>query len=354
MRFHLVGLPHSQVTSEFSSCAYTDKLRKFTLMMTARGHEVILYAGERAEVPPTELVTCFTEADRLAHVGKKHYTQALWSSRAEGWKRLNENAIREIGKRLQPDDFILLSGSVAHKPVADAFPDEICVEYGIGYNRTFAKYRVFESYAWMHMIYGSQSERGDPFKANGHWFDAVIPGPVDMSQFPTRDDGEGYYLFIGRMIGRKGFQIAIDVCRELGETLVLAGPGKAPAGARHVGEVGPKVRAHLMAGAKAVFVPTTYVEPYGTVVAESMACGTPVITTDWGAFTETVQHGVTGFRCRTLAEFIEAARRAPDLDRKAIRDYAIRRFSMDTVATMYEDYFKRLSLLRGEGWYTRA
>ena len=353
MRFHLVGLPHSQVTSEFSSCAYTDKLRKFTLMMTARGHEVILYAGDRVEVPPTELVTCFTEADRVAHVGDRHYTDTVWSSAAPGWQRLNQTAIREIGKRLRPDDFILLSGGVPHKPIADAFPEAISVEYGIGYNRTFAKYRVFESYAWMHMIYGAQSN-GDPFTANGHWFDAVIPGPVDMSQFPTRDDGEGYYLFIGRLGGRKGYEIAIDVCRELGERLVVAGPGEAPPGVRHVGVVGPKVRAHLMAGAKAVFVPTIYVEPYGTVVVEAMASGAPVITTDWGAFTETVQHGVTGFRCRTLAEFIEAARKAPELDRMAIRDYAIQRFSLETVATMYEDYFRRLDLLRGDGWYTKA
>jgi glycosyltransferase involved in cell wall biosynthesis len=353
MRFHLVGLPHSQATSEFSACAFTDKLRKFTLMKMARGHEVILYGGDRVEVPPTELVTCFTEADRVAHVGDRHYTATVWSADAPAWHRLNANAIREIGKRLRPDDFILLSGGVPHKPIADAFPDAISVEYGIGYNRTFAKYRVFESYAWMHMIYGAQSN-GDPFTANGRWFDAVIPGPVDMAQFPTRDDGEGYYLFIGRLVGRKGYEIAIDVCRELGERLVVAGPGEAPPGVRHVGVVGPKVRAHLMAGAKAVFVPTIYVEPYGTVVAEAMASGAPVITTDWGAFTETVQHGITGFRCRTLAEFIEAARRAPQLDRAAIRDYAIRRFSLETVAGMYEDYFNRLALLRGDGWYAKG
>lgn len=352
MRFHLVGLPHSQATSAFSACAYTDKLRKFTKMMTARGHEVLLYGGEEAEAPPTELIPCFTEAERREHVGDRHYTNTSWTSAAPGWQRLNRNAIREIGKRLRPDDFILLSGGVPHQPVGEAFPEAIAVEYGIGYNRTFARYRVFESYAWMHMIYGAQSN-GDPFTANGHWFDAVIPGPVDMAQFPTRDDGEGYYLFIGRLVGRKGYEIAIDVCRELGEKLVVAGPGEAPEGVRHVGVVGPKVRAHLMAGAKAVFVPTIYVEPYGTVVVEAMASGTPVITTDWGAFTETVQQGVTGYRCRTFGEFLRAARQAPNLDRRAIRDYAIERFSLETVAGMYEDYFRRLSLLRGEGWATK-
>lgn len=353
MRFHLVGLPHSQVTSDFSACAFTEKLRKFCVMMTARGHEVLLYAGDRTEAPCDELITCFTEAERLEHVGERHYTNAVWNSSAPGWKRLNENAIREIKKRARPHDFVCISGGIPHKPIGEALPDMRVVEYGIGYNRTFAKYRVFESYAWMHMVYGAQSN-GDPFTADGHWFDAVIPGSVEMAQFPTREDGEGYYLFIGRLVGRKGYEIAVDVCRELGERLVVAGPGEPIPGVRHVGVVGPKVRAHLMAGAKAVFVPTIYVEPFGTVVIEAMACGTPVITTDWGAFPETVQQGVTGFRCRYFGEFLRAAQLAPTLDRAAIRNYTAARYSLEAVGALYEDYFKRLSLLWQDGWYARA
>ena len=112
MRFHLVGLPHSQVTSDFSSCAFTEKLRKFTVMMKARGHEVLLYAGDRTEAPCDELIPCFTEAERLEHVGERHYTNAVWSSAAPGWRRLNENAIREIRKRARPRDFVCISGGI--------------------------------------------------------------------------------------------------------------------------------------------------------------------------------------------------------------------------------------------------
>src|SRR5690606_17383555 len=131
-----------------------DKLRKFTIMMKARGHEVLLYAGDRTEAPCDELITCFTEADRLEHLGDRHYSNAVWSARAPGWQRLNENAIREIRKRARPRDFVCISGGIPHKPIGDALTDMRIVEYGIGYNRTFAKYRVFESYGWMHMMYG--------------------------------------------------------------------------------------------------------------------------------------------------------------------------------------------------------
>ncbi len=84
------------------------------------------------------------------------------------------------------------------------------------------------------------------------------------------------------------------------------------------------------------------------------ACGTPVITTDWGAFTETVVEGVTGFRCRNVEEFILATQNVKNLDRQAIRDRAISLYSVDVIAKQYEKYFHRLETLWGDGWYTEG
>ncbi|HEY8359352.1 MAG TPA: glycosyltransferase, partial [Ramlibacter sp.] len=375
MRFHVVALPHTHVTSAFASCAFSQKVLRFCQMMTGLGHEVFLYAGEQNDAPVAEHIVCVSEADRAVLVGDRHYTAADWGH--PGWHTFNSKVIDEMGSRLQQKDFICLIGGYAQKPIADAFPNHISVEFGIGYAGTFAKFRVFESYAWMHMVYGAQAGSAD--RADGNWYDAVIPNQVDGALFPdpeirepqhggagmrgplgprtmpdgaevwpskaeedaaraeerlsnrihdisckqcrewiakSRSEENDYYLYVGRLIDRKGYRIAQEVCESLGKRLVLAGPGEHHGYGEFVGEVGPYHRYRLMSGAIALFAPTIYVEPFGTVHIEAMACGTPVISTDWGVFTETIEQGVNGFRCRDFSEFCNAANKVKDLDRQ--------------------------------------
>ena len=348
MRFHVVSLPHTQVTKSFANCAYTEKVRRFCIMMTGLGHEVILYAGEQVEASVTELVTCIYEDQREAACAGGHYTSASFDINLPHWQIFNTNVIREMKQRLQPTDFICLIGGWAHKPVADAFPEHMSVEFGVGYGGVFSKYRVFESYAWMHSIYAGYQ---NPTTVDGHFYDAVIPGYLEPEMFPLGNHDGDYYLFMGRLIERKGYQIAQEVCERLGKRLILAGPGTGSGYGEFVGAVGPEKRAELMGGAIATFAPTLYIEPFGNVVIEAQACGTPTLTTDWGAFTETNIDGVTGFRCRTLGEFMWAATQAANLDHKAIRQHAVSKYSLDVIAKKYEDYFTRLLTLWGEGWY---
>lgn len=352
MRFHVVGLPHVQVTAAFPSCAFTGKVRRFCQMMIGLGHEVVLYAGEENDAPCSEHVVCISENKRRRMLAGRHYSEVDWSH--PYWSGFNARVIEAMEERLQERDFICLIGGSNHKPIADAFPGHLSVEFGIGYPGTFAKYRVFESYSWMHMVYGA--EAGDPGRADGRWFDAVIPNQVDDGLYDLPKERGDYALYLGRLIDRKGFRIAQEVCQAKGVELILAGPGDARGNGygRFVGEVDAKTRATLMAGARAQFVPTQYVEPFGAVIIEALACGTPVITTDWGAFVETVQNGVNGFRCRSFAEFCEAWDRAGDLDNARIRADALSRYSMASIAPVYDAYFNRLATLFGEGWYQQA
>ncbi len=348
MRFHVVALPHTQVTKDFTSCAFTEKVRRFCIMMTDLGHEVILYAGEKNEAPVTEHVVCISESMRAVAVGDKHYTTASFDTNLPHWQVFNATVINKMRERLEPKDFICLIGGYAHKPIADAFPNHTSVEFGIGYGGTFAKYRVFESYAWMHSIYAGHT---NPTAVDGGFFDAVIPGYLEPEMFPAGDGDGDYYFFIGRIIDRKGYRIAQEVCERLGKRLILAGPGDGTGYGEFIGNVGPEERAELMGGAIALFAPTLYIEPFGNIAIEAQVCGTPTITTDWGAFTETNINGVTGYRCRTLADFVRAAEDVKSLDRAAIRQHAIERYSLEIVGKQYEDYFTRLLTLWDDGWY---
>lgn len=345
MRFHVVGLPHTQTTKAYLACAYTQKVRGFCRMMRERGHAVFLYAGEENDAPCDEHVVCISEAARAAAVGLAHYTQAPFDAGMPHWRDFNNRAIAAIRARMRPDDFLcLIAGD--HEPIADAVPELVCVEFGIGYGRTFARFRVWESYAWMHTVYGQQQ---GAVAANGHAQDAVIPGWFDPDDFPFEAEKSTYFLFVGRLIPRKGYMIAVEACRRLGARVVLAGPGKPPPDCTHVGVVDARQRGLLMSRAKALFVPTIYVEPFGTVAIEAMACGTPVITSDWGAFTETVTHGVTGFRCRTVEQFVEAAERVGELDPRTIHETAMRTWSMAVIAPRYEEYFERVAAMHAGG-----
>lgn len=316
--------------------------------MTSLGHEVYLYAGEQVEAPVTKLITCISEERRAQAVGNSHYTQASFDTNALHWRIFNTNVIRLMQSHLQERDFICLIGGSAHKEIADKYPNHISVEFGVGYGGVFSKYRVFESYAWMHSIYAGWK---NPTTADGQFFDTVIPGYLEPEMFPLGKGDGDYYLYLGRLIERKGFNIAQEVCERLGKRLILAGPGEHKGYGEFVGSVGPEQRAELIGGAIAMFAPTIYVEPFGNVVIEAQACGTPTITTDWGAFTETNINGFTGFRCRTLQEFMDAAENVKTLDRAEIRKHAINNYSLEVIAKRYEDYFNTLSTLWDDGWY---
>ena len=319
-------------------------------MMKSRGHTVFLYGGEQNEAPCDEHVACVSEADRAVHVGGEHFTSASFDYSLPFWKNANAKMAAEIAKRAEQKDFLCIIGGYAQKQIADALPHMMAVEFGVGYGGSFSQYRVFESYAWMHLCYGA-AKGGDPHGVDGNWWDTVIPGYLDPDQFPFSAEKDDYYLFIGRLVDRKGYRIAADVCFDLGKKLIVAGQGTPPIGTEYVGVVDPVARGKLMSRAKAVFVPTIYIEPFGNVNIEAQACGTPVITTDWGAFTETVVDGMTGFRCRTFGEFKRAALEAENLDPYSIRDRAVSKYSLGVIGKRYEDYFTRLLHLWDDGWY---
>ena len=357
LRFHLLGLAHLETNKSNCACAYTQKVVKLAEMLKKNGHTVFFYGVEGSVINCDELVEVSTQAVLRAAYGDydrstnffKHDPNDL----AHGF--FNMNAIEAINARKQEQDILLCPMGNYQKPISDAVK-LLTVEPGIGYSGVFSSLRVFESYAWMHFVYGLMKND------NGVWYDAVIPNYFDPADFPFKAEKQDYLLYFGRIINRKGVQAASEIAKATGNQLYIVGQGSLdnPAEGLELSKekhiiyrpaVGPQERAELLSNAKAVLMPTLYLEPFGGVNVEAQLCGTPVKTTDWGAFPETVLHGVTGYRCRVFEEFCWAVNNIHSISPQACRAWAEQNYSMDRIGKMYEEYFQRVNRLYAKGWY---
>jgi len=395
MRFHVLGLDHLPTLYEITSCAFTQKNLKLLKMLLSKGHDVIFYCAEGSERNirfgnsaeanthgNLELVEAASKQLCIETYGeydwkKEHFRTAPLDGKAnKSRETFNRNCIEHINSIKKDDDFLLCTQGTWHKPIASEVNLKLTCESGIGYRGVFADIRVFESYAWMHTIYGIFAGSGNNKFEDGQWWDAVIPNAFEIDEFPfvqtpgrtkpleqNGETYEDYYLYIGRITQRKGVELVIQLAEQTGKKIIVAGQGgieqdlfrtSVPENLISLGAVGAEDRATLMGNAHAVLMPTYYIEPFGGVNVEAQLCGTPVITTDWGVFNETVQHGVTGYRCRIFEEFKFAMELAKGLDRKKIRQWAQTNYSTERIADMYDHYFNMLHCYSQEGgWYTK-
>lgn len=185
----------------------------------------------------------------------------------------------------------------------------------------------------------------------------VIHHGIDASAFPLGDGGGGYCLFLGRMNPDKGAQRAALAARKAGVPLVMAGKCREPwehqffdheiapfldDEIRYVGEVPHDEKVRLLANASCTLFPIRWNEPFGLVMVESLACGTPVLAFREGAAPEVIEHGRTGFICddeTDMAEYIVAAR---DLDRASCRAAVEGYFSMERCVLEHLELFDQV------------
>jgi glycosyltransferase involved in cell wall biosynthesis len=355
MRFHCLGLPHTVTNKEYIACAYTQKVLKFCKMMKALGHEIIHYGHEDSAVDCHEHVTVTTNKDLEIAYGSYDWRKNFFKFDVNdhAYQTFYKNAIREIGLRKQPNDFILPFWGSGVRPICDAHQhDMIVVEPGIGYaGGHWARWKVFESYAIYHAYYGMDGVG----TCKQDWYDVVIPNYFDPEEFEFNDNKSDYFLYLGRVYDGKGVNIAIEASQIAGVPLVIAGQKEdgyqLPDHVTYVGYAGVELRKRLMKNAKASFLPSMYVEPFGGVQIENLMCGTPTITTDWGAFSENNLHGITGYRCRTMGDFVEAVKNINSIKPENCRKWGMN-FSLDKVSMMYDKYFNDvLNVYTGKGWY---
>lgn len=354
MRFHVLGLPHTVSSKEFNACAYTQKVVKFCKMMKARGHYIIHYGHEDSNVICDEHVTVLTNEDFKISYGDHDWRNKFFKFdiNDHAYQTFYKNAIHEVGKRKQSLDFILPFWGSGVRAICDAHPDIITVEPGIGYaGGHWARWKVFESYAIYHAYCGLRNVG----ECRQDWYDVVIPNYFDIDDFEYCDKKGDYFLYMGRVYNGKGVNVAIQATEKAGVKLIVAGQKEEgynlPPHVEYIGYADVNTRKELMKKAKASFLPSMYVEPFGGVQIENLLSGTPTITTDWGSFAENNLHGITGYRCRTMGDFIQAIKRIDEIKPINCRTWG-ENFTLEKVAPMYEKYFEDvLDVYRGSGWY---
>ena len=373
-RFHLLGLVHLPQSPEYMACAFTQKNLKMARMLRSLGHEVIFYGSEGSDVECDQFVQTHTLADIRADYGEgddrfaigydwhfRDFKHDFNTARNPSTLKFNQAVIDHINATKRPDDFLLLGMGQYQKPIADAVKLYLTCEYGIGYRGSIPQgsFRAFESAYLQNYTYGSENRGAD---INGNYYDRVIPNYFDPDDIEFSEEKGDYYLFVGRLIKRKGIMTAYLATKAIGAKLIIAGQNGI-IGAdgslgtfygdfvmphdsdwEYLGFVDVERRKPLMAHAIATFVPTEYMEAFAGVHVESMLSGTPVITTNFSVFPHTFEDGVGGYHCNTLDDFVWAAEAVKNLNPHEVRAHA-EKYLMDNVRWEFERWFDDLHQL---------
>ncbi|MBW3575051.1 MAG: glycosyltransferase family 4 protein [Actinobacteria bacterium] len=302
----------------------------------AAGHEVLLFTTGDSTCPvPRQWVLDRSEHLRMGAVVPelRHVVHAYEAAR--GFDIVHDHTLAGPVYAQRFDDVNVVTTN--HGPFNDELLDI---------------YRVIAPAASIIAISHSQASYAD-----GLPIARVIHHGIDVAEFPVGDGNGGYFLFLGRMAPDKGARRAARIARQAGVRLLIAAKMREPLELEYfdgqvrpllggdvefVGEVGGQQKLDLLAGARALLNPIRWVEPFGLVMIEALACGTPVLTYRQGAAPEIVDHGVTGFLCDVHDEMAEAIHRVDELDRRACRAAVEERFSTERMVADHLDLFDSL------------
>ena len=192
---------------------------------------------------------------------------------------------------------------------------------------------------------------------------ATVHNGLDLTAYDqVPHDPDGYLAFVGRIAEEKGPVTAIEVARRTGLPLRIAAKVDPADEEYHqrevaplmgpdvdfVGEIEEDQKPGFYAGARATLFPSDWPEPFGLVMIESLAAGTPVVALRRGSVPEIIDHGVTGFICEDLEEMVTATERITEIDPEECRR-AAQRFTGQAMCDGYEQVYERLIRERSEG-----
>jgi glycosyltransferase involved in cell wall biosynthesis len=263
------------------------------------------------------------------------------------------DVVDEMAEQGDPFDVLHDHCGFTAVALADRIPIPLIHTLHGPFNRdTGAFYREHSEDAWLVAISEAQRDSAP----RGVRIAGVVPNPIEVADWPLETDKNGYVLWMGRFADDKGAHRAIAAAREADVPLVLAGPvqpGQEPYfeqeiephvdgdRVRYAGEVGGAEKQKLFAKARALLMPIRWNEPFGMVMVEALACGTPVIAFPEGAASEIVQDKLNGYLVDDEESMAAAIADLDKIDPEACRESAASRFSPEIVADGYVQIYRR-------------
>ena len=305
--------------------------------LAARGHDVTLFASG-GSVTKAKLDSVFDPAPGPTKIGDT-YLEVLHAF----------HAYQQAGEFDVVHDH---SGMVGLAIAASAGIKVVHTVHGPLIDDAMKWYRMVSGGVNFVAISDSQKKPGPDLS----WAGRVYNG-IPVERYPFREDKEDFLLFVGRVNREKGPEVAVEVAKRAGSRLVMAVAIKekfeqeywdvnvAPnlSGEEEIlGEITVEEKADLMSRARAVLFPIQWEEPFGLVMAEANACGTPVLAFPRGAAPEVIADGETGFMCTDVNEMVTAIARVGEIDPHACRARVEKMFSATAMTAGYEDVYRKV------------
>lgn len=206
----------------------------------------------------------------------------------------------------------------------------------------------------LHVVAISEYQRSVMPELN---YAGVVYNGINLSEYQLRSDKEDYLLFLGRMSPQKGVHLAVEAAKRLNRRLIITTKIVEPEEKSYfeekvkplmtddieiLGEISIAEKSALYGRAACTLMPIQWAEPFGLVMTESMACGTPVVAFRNGSAPEIVEDGVTGFVVDDLDGFVAAVDRAGEIDAATCRDRVERLFSTKAMVDGYERVYEKV------------
>jgi len=352
---HVLAIPHTIIHPYFNICSFTKNTWSFMEMMKNHSpYNIIYYGAEESQPYITE------NCDEFIPI----YNQQTIFNYKPLWRTYIYNDCpllnslykseceEKIKKNYKKGDIIIHTWFNYPLSLPNYYI-QCCINIGC-FTPVSTPYRSYVSYSCMSTNLERQKKE-DPW-----WFDRVIPPSFNVKKYPFMETPSNYFVFLGRIIVRKGIQIIFDLAK-CGIPIVIIGPTNQDESIKYpnlpnlfiLNEIwNEKTKLNIISSAKGLICPTIYNEPFGMVSPEAQLCGTPVISSDWGGFVENNEQGKTGYRCRNFNEFLWACNNIHTIDRKECRKIAISKYSYEKISSMYHDWFKSIkTIYTGKGFY---